>query len=196
MPAALDLFVWRYASRRKSSSIRWASVVTTRSGSWAACAAMRWSCGVTVGDLKVSPVGLSSRSGCPASPSLPWVLWACVPHLHRDYAPLRLPPCPSRVASLVARFPIPCVLPWRSWCPIGARTLVEAPRPRQGLRSPGPPLRECRKETGGSPKFPSHPYECMHCSQTTVVSSALALLRPGLLPSGHWKPSAFSSIRL
>ena len=60
--SALALLVWRYASRRQSSSIRWASVVKTRSGSWAACAAMRWSFGVTVGDLKVSPVGLSSRS--------------------------------------------------------------------------------------------------------------------------------------
>jgi hypothetical protein len=40
--------------------------------------------------------------------SLPWVLWASVPHLPRYYAPRRLPPCPSQVASLVARFPIPC----------------------------------------------------------------------------------------
>src|SRR5215467_1042780 len=43
--------------------------------------------------------------------SLPWVAWASLPHLPRYYAPLRLPPCPSRGASLVARFPIPCVLP-------------------------------------------------------------------------------------
>jgi len=43
--------------------------------------------------------------------SLQWVPWALVPHLHRYYALLRLPPYPSQVASLVARFPIPCLLP-------------------------------------------------------------------------------------
>jgi hypothetical protein len=42
--------------------------------------------------------------------SLPWVPWASVPHLPRYYAPLRLPHCPSQVASLVARSPIPCPL--------------------------------------------------------------------------------------
>jgi hypothetical protein len=59
-PGALALLVRRYASHRKSTSIRWASVVHTRSGSRPACAAIRWSFGVTVGDLKVSPIGLSS----------------------------------------------------------------------------------------------------------------------------------------
>jgi hypothetical protein len=33
-------------------------------------------------------------------------------------------------------------------------------------------------------------------SQTPVVSCALALAHPGLLPSGHWKPSAFPSVPL
>src|SRR6266849_5299707 len=47
---------------------------------------------------------------CSTSPSLPWVAWASLPHLHWYYTTLRLPPCPSQVASLVARFPIPCVL--------------------------------------------------------------------------------------
>jgi hypothetical protein len=60
IPGALDVLVWRYASRRKSSSMRWARVVKTLSGSRAACAAIRWSLGVTVGDLKVSPVFPSS----------------------------------------------------------------------------------------------------------------------------------------
>jgi len=79
---------------------------------------------------------------CPTALSLPWVAWATLPHLPRYSAPLRLPLCPSRVASRVARFPIPCLLPWFVY-PIRARDLVEAPSPRQGLWSPGPPLRAC-----------------------------------------------------
>jgi hypothetical protein len=79
----------------------------------------------------------------------------------------------------------------RSWCPLRAYDLGEAPRPHQGFWSPGPPFRECDKETEGSPKFPSYPYGCMPRSQTPVVSCALAIAHPGLLPSGHWKPSAF-----
>jgi hypothetical protein len=81
-----------------------------------------------------------------------------------------------------------------SWCPLRARGRVVAPRPRQGFWSPGPPIRECDKETGGSPKFPSSPYAYMPRSQTPVVSCTLAIARPGLLPSGHWKPSAFPSM--
>src|SRR5215831_12800312 len=80
---------------------------------------------------------------CPTAPSLPWVAWASLPHLPRYYAPLRLPPCPSRVASLVARFPIPCLLPYVRGVPEGLVAGVEAPRPRQGLWSAGPPIRPC-----------------------------------------------------
>src|SRR2546427_12369028 len=96
---------------------------------------------------------------CPTAPSLPWVAWALLPHLPRYYAPLRLPPCPSRVASLVARFPIPCLLPLCSWCPLGARGGGEASPPRPGLLSPGPLIPELCKETCGSPQFPSPPCE-------------------------------------
>ena len=84
----------------------------------------------------------------------------------------------------------------RSCCPFRAYDLGEAPRPHQGFWSPGPPFRECNKETEGSPKFPSYPYGCMPRSQTPVVSCALAIAHPGLLPSGHWKPSAFPSVPL
>ena len=41
------------------------------------------------------------------------------------------------------------------------------------------------KETVGSPKFPSYPFEYMPCSQTPVVSRTLALAYPGLLPSAR-----------
>ena len=80
-----------------------------------------------------------------------------------------------------------------SWSPRRARCLVEAPRQRQGLWSPGPPFRVSHKETGGSPTFPSSPCEAMPRSQTPVVSCALAIAHPGLLPSSACKPSAFLS---
>src|SRR5207245_6101259 len=98
---------------------------------------------------------------CPTAPSLPWVAWASLPHLRRYYAPLRLPPCPSRVASLVAHFPIPCMLPCVCGLPCGLVSWWKPRGSRQGLWSPGPPFREFNKETGGSPKFPSYPYGSM-----------------------------------
>jgi len=100
--------------------------------------------------------------------------------------------CPSRGPLLVARSPIPCVLPLFVVSHTGSSP-GGSPRRRQGLWSPGPPLRVVRKETDGSPKFPSSPCEDMPRSQTPVVSCALALSHPGLLPSGACKPSAFSS---
>ena len=64
----------------------------------------------------------------------------------------------------------------RSWSPSRAHGLVEAPRSRQGLWSPGPPIRDVCTETGSSPKFPSYPSEDMPRSQTPVVSCALAAI--------------------
>ena len=121
---------------------------------------------------------------CPTSPSLQWVAWVSLPHLQRYYATLRLPPGPLGVLrlSLVPRY-LACFP--RSWSPRRARGLVQASSPRQGFWSPGPPFRVCNKEPGGSPKFPSSPYEGMPRSQTPVVSCALATAHPGLLPSGH-----------
>jgi hypothetical protein len=121
---------------------------------------------------------------CPTSPSLPWVAWASLPHVQRYYATLRLPPVLLGVLrlSLVPRY-LACFP--RSWSPRRARGLVEAPSPRQGFWSPGPPFRVWHKEPDGSPKFPSSPSEDMPRSQTPVVSCALAKAHPGLLPSGH-----------
>ena len=82
------------------------------------------------------------------------------------------------------------------WCPLRARARVEAPQSRQGLWSPGPPVRELRKETEGSPKFPSYPCRYMPRSQTPVGSQRLANASLGLLPSSAKKLSAFPSIRL
>jgi hypothetical protein len=102
--------------------------------------------------------------------------------------------CPSRVASLVARFPIPCVLPCVCGVPCG---LVSWWKPLEHARAFGHPVPHSGllvKETGGSPKFPSSPCEDMPRSQTPVVSCALAIAHPGMLPSGACKPSAFPSV--
>ena len=50
------------------------------------------------------------------------------------------------------------------------------------------------KQTGGSPEFPVYPLESMPRSQTPVVSRTLALAHAGLLPSGHFIPSALGSV--
>ena len=89
---------------------------------------------------------------------------------------LRRSDSPLPVSGRFTRRWLPATVPasLRSWCPPRARGLVEAPRPRQGLWSPGPPIREWCTETGGSPTFPSYPSEDMPRSQTPVVSCALA----------------------
>jgi len=52
---------------------------------------------------------LPPADALPDGACLPWVPWASVSHLPRDYTPRRLPPCPARVASRVARVPRPCL---------------------------------------------------------------------------------------
>src|SRR5713101_2573821 len=112
----------------------------------------------TVGEPGVSPIGPSRQTFCPALPSLQWVPWVLVPHLHRYYAPRRLPPARlgSLHSSLASRYHA-CftafVLSHAGSWPGGS------PRSRQGLWSPGPPIRELCTETGGSPKFPSYPFK-------------------------------------
>ena len=76
----------------------------------------------------VGPVGLSS----PPSSVLCSAKTATLP-VSGHFA------CRSRPDTLPASV--------RSWCPSGARGLVEAPRLRQGLWSPGPPIRAYNKET-------------------------------------------------
>ena len=80
------------------------------------------------------------------------------------------------------------------WCPLRARGRAEAPDHARAFGHPVPHSGHVDKETGGSPKFPSSPCGCMPRSQTPVVSCALAIPRPGLLPSGACKPSAFPSL--
>ncbi len=157
------------------------------------CSTVHWPAVVRVGELEVSP--LSPASGCSARRRLP-SRGSLGPRCPTFPGTLRrddCPPAPLGVLrlSLVPRYHacFRC-----SWYPVWARRLVEAPGRRQGLGSPGPLFRALRMETGGSPTFPRYPYEPMPRSQTPVVSSTLATTRPGLLPSGACKPSAFPSV--
>jgi hypothetical protein len=90
------------------------------------------------------------------------------------------PPAPGRCSAKTATRPLsgggarrsrPDTLPAsvRPWGPRRARDRVEAPKPRQGLCSPGPPIREGDKETGGSPTFPRGVLDpCPRASRTAA----------------------------
>ena len=99
--------------------------------------------------------------------------------------------CPSRGPSLVARSPIPCVLLSVCGLPEGLVVWSKRPEHARAFGHPVPQSGHSVKEPGGSPKFPSSPCEDMPRSQTPVVSCALAIARPGLLPSSACKPSAY-----
>ena len=101
--------------------------------------------------------------------------------------------CPSRGPSLVARSPIPCVLPSVCGLPAGLGAWSKRPDTARAFGHPVPQSGSLVKEPGGSPKFPSSPCEDMPRSQTPVVSCALAIAHPGLLPSSACKLSAFPS---
>ena len=99
--------------------------------------------------------------------------------------------CPSRGPSLVARSPIPCLLLAVCALPAGLVGWSKRPNHARAFGHPVPQSGMVVKEPGGSPKFPSSPCEDMPRSQTPVVSCALAIPRPGLLPSSHWTRLAF-----
>jgi hypothetical protein len=118
---------------------------------------------------------------------------------------LRSPPAPVLGAAQTAILPLsghgacrarpdPWLASVGAWGPPRARDLGAAPRPRQGLWSPGPPLRESGTETWDSPTFPRDPCADMPRAETPVVSRVLALSHPGLRPSGPWNPSAVLSV--
>ena len=78
--------------------------------------------------------------------------------------------CPSRGPSLVARSPIPCVLPSVCGLPAGLVTWSKRPDNARAFGHPVPQSGNIVKEPGGSPKFPSSPCEDMPRSQTPVAS--------------------------
>jgi hypothetical protein len=144
-----------------------------------------------------------NRTLCPASPSLQWVPWVSVPHLPElDFSlanssvlcSATTANSPSRVPSLSLVPRYPAFSSFFFSCPVFLGSLfgLEFPCQRLGsCLSSVPLLLTYGKETIGSPKFPRCPRKHMPRSQTPVVSYALAISCPGLLPSGHCTPSAF-----
>jgi len=144
---------------------------------------------------------------CPASPFLQWVAWASLPHLtdqshctdHRYYVPLRLPPDRLRVVRFSLSFPDTLLCPSFVVCvsafadsSLRRGFLSDAGISPSG-RTSSSYLSSLRRETDGSLRFPDYPFKRMPRSKTPVVSLMLAISHPGLLPSGHCKPSAFPS---
>src|SRR5262245_7453446 len=126
-----------------------------------------------VGDLEVSPLFPPSRMVCPASPSLPWVAWASLPHLPRYCAPLRLPAVllgSLRFRSLPHTLSASSVCVPSGSCGSGSAPLTPGLLVNRYPFSSGNP----NKETVGSPKFPSFPCDDMLRSPQTPVVSCLA----------------------
>jgi len=133
------------------------------------------------------PVIPSNKTLCPASPSLLWVVRVSLPHLPgmvaasprpRYYAPLRLPLCPSWVASpFVLSLPNTLSCSFSLCLPLRRDSLTfRSFSPAPGLLFSRFPFSSglIRKESDGSLKFPSYPFVCMPRSQTPVVSRTLA----------------------
>ena len=97
---------------------------------------------------------------------------------------------PISGASLVARLPDTLPASVVRGIPAGLVTWWKHSDHARAFGHPVPHSGNVVKETGGSPTFPSSPCEDMPRSQTPVVSCALALPHPGLLPSSACKPSA------
>ncbi len=161
-----------------------------------ACSAIAWSFVETIGDLEVSLIFPSSRTLYPTSPSLRWVAWASLPHLHRYYARLRLPFAPLDALCFHS-----VTDTWfttsRCLCPLLKRALARSsPQSARAVWSTGSPLSSgfAHQETNGPPKFPDYPFEGMPCSQTPVETCSLALSCPGLLPSAPMTASAFGGV--
>jgi hypothetical protein len=144
--------------------------------------------------------GIARRSGPPTV--LPGV--ACPPG---GPVGLRAPPAlvlgsaqpaPLPLAGRLAcrALPDPLGTSLRACCPVRAAALGAAPRPPQGLWSPGPPVRACAKETEGAPTVPRSPSGGLPRSQPPGVSCARALAPPGRWPAGHGQPSAFPAVLL
>jgi hypothetical protein len=156
--------------------------------------AVPWRAVVRVGELDVSP--LSPASGCSARRRLP-SRGSLGPHFPTFTGTMLSYDCPVSLSGRFAARSLPNTLSAPSVCvPHSGSLVVGSCLPAPGLLFSRYPCSSgtSDKETRGSPKFPSSPSEDMPRSQTPVVSSTLALTRPGLLPSGACKPSAFPSI--
>jgi hypothetical protein len=145
-------------------------------------------------NLEVSVIFPFNKSLCPTSPSLPWVAWASLPHLHRYYARLRLPPVLLGVlpkVSLVHRYLARSL----SSCPFfklgGVRMLCTPAWPAWSTGTPFPVLLIRRQlDLPGSQVTP---LDRMPRSPTPVVTNVLAVAPVGLLPSAPLTASALLS---
>ena len=156
----------------------------------AAPGAVHWPAVVRVGELYVSP--LSPASGCSARRRLP-SRGSLGPHFPTFISTMRRYDChPVPLGGFACRSPSRYLACFHSsWSPSRARDHGESSQdPARAFGHPVPHSGYLVKETGGSPKFPSSPCGDMPRSQTPVVSCALAIARPGLLPSSACKPSA------
>ena len=91
------------------------------------------------------------------------------------------------------RSPIPCPASFPLCSVTGSPSGWKLPYVAEALGQPVPSLFwRSGRETDGSPKFPSCPFEHMPCSSTPVVTCWLTLSPSGLLPSAFPTASAFS----
>ena len=93
---------------------------------------------------------------CPTTPSLPWVAWASLPHLHRYSAPLRLPAvplggCAGRSPSRYLACFTACVVSLTGACPGGS---THVPPGLVGTRSPSPGRPQGDRGLSHVPEFP------------------------------------------
>src|SRR5262249_2117472 len=97
---------------------------------------------------------------CVSLRALPCVPWALVPPRPRDDAARRLPPDPSQVASLVARFLIPGLLPSVRGVPKGLGAWWKPPRRARALvtRCPQPGMWRGDRWLSHVPELPL----CLH----------------------------------
>ena len=90
-------------------------------------------------------------------------------------------PCPSRVASLDVRCPIPRLLHGVRGVPLGLMAWVKPPGHARAFGRPVPQSGNDARRQAVLPTFPSDPSEDMPRSQTPVVSCALACIAPRMV---------------
>ena len=105
-------------------------------------------------------------------------------------------PCPSRVASLVARFPIPHLLHGVRGLPRGRMAWSKPPGHARALGRPVPPSGMYARRQVVLPRSRATPLKPCPALRPRWCPVHAPLSHTGLLPSGAGKPSAFVSIPL
>jgi hypothetical protein len=161
-----------------------------------ACSAILWSFMDTVGEPGVSPRGPPRKTLCPALPSLQWVPWVAVPHLHRYYAPRRLPPARlgSLRLSLASRYRA-CFMTFVV-SPCGLMTWAKPPGHARAFGHPVPHSGSYAWRQVVLPSSRVTPLQTCPALRPRWYPVHSPLSHTGLLPSGACKPSAFASIPL